>query len=116
MLAWGIYFGTISFKTVFQLLYLPLLQVIGKNRVAVPTHLFKIILVEGKRGSDDDSPTSRGPPAMGVFVIPNKKVGDVDLTRFQVSLEKLEAYTGTTFYSKLDRGKVGERFIEPRLV
>jgi hypothetical protein len=28
------------------------------------------------------------------------------LTRFQVSLEKLEAYTGTTFHSKLDRSKV----------
>lgn len=44
---------------------------------------------------------------MGVFVIPNEKIGNVDLTRFQVSLEKLEAYTGNTFHSKLDRSKVG---------
>ena len=62
--------------------------------------------MEGKRSNDNAS--SSGPPAMGVFVIPNEKIGNVDLTRFQVSLEKLEAYTGTTFHSKLDQSKVSE--------
>ena len=70
----------------------------------MPTHLFKIILAEGRRG--DDNTSSSSSPAMGVFIIPNEKIGDVDLTRFQVSLEKLEAYTGTTFHSELDRNKV----------
>lgn len=69
----------------------------------MPTHLFKIILAEGRKG--EGAPSTRL-PAMGVFVIPNKKLGSVDLIEFQVSLEKLEAYTGTTFHSKLDRSKV----------
>lgn len=73
---------------------------IGKNRVAVPTHLFKIIVAEGKRDE------AESPPAMGVFVIPNKKIGHVDLTNFQVTLEELEAFTGTSFHSELDRSKV----------
>ena len=55
-----------------------------------------------------DHTTSSGPPAMGVFVIPNEKIGNVDLTHFQVSLEKLEAYTGTIFHSKLDRDRVSK--------
>ena len=80
-----------------------LFQTIGKGGVAVPTHLFKIILVEGRKGKEA---TSTDHPAMGVFVIPNEKIGDVDLTHYQVSLEKLEGYTGTTFHSKLDRSKV----------
>ena len=70
----------------------------------MPTHLFKIIVAEGRKG--DDSTSSSGSPVMGVFVIPNKKIGNVDLTQFQVSLEKLEACTGTTFHSKLDRSRV----------
>ena len=73
-----------------------ILQVIGENGVAVPTHLFKIILAEGKGKQS----------AMGVFIIPNKPIDNVDLTHFQVSLETLEAYTGTTFHLQLDRSKV----------
>ena len=42
---------------------------------------------------------------LGVFVVPNKPLGDVDLTRFQVTLEELESWSGTTFHSRLDRSK-----------
>jgi len=42
---------------------------------------------------------------LGVFVVPNKPLGDVDLTRFQVTLEELESQSGTTFHSRLDRSK-----------
>ena len=42
---------------------------------------------------------------LGVFVIPNKPLSDVDLTRFQVTLEELESQSGTTFHSRLDRSK-----------
>lgn len=73
---------------------------IGKNSVAVPTHLYKIIMA-------DDGPSTA--PVMGVFIVPNRPLRDVSLTEFQVSLEELEAHTGTTFHSKLDRSKV---FIE----
>lgn len=68
--------------------------------------MFKIILAEGKKVESGTSTNQS--PAMGVFVIPNEKIGNVDLTRFQVGLEKLEAYTGTTFHSKLDRSKVSK--------
>ena len=70
---------------------------IGKNNIAVPTHLYKIIMA-------DDGPGAA--PVMGVFVVPNRPLRDVSLTQFQVSLEELEAHTGTTFHSNLDRSKV----------
>ena len=72
--------------------------------MAVPTHLFKVILAEaeaegGKR------------PALGAFVVPNKPIGDVPLTQFQVSLEELESHVGCTFHSRLDRGNVSGCFL-----
>lgn len=55
------------------------MQVLGQNRVAVPTHLFKVVLAEGGEKQ-----------ALGVFIIPNKPVeNNVDLARFQVSLEHM---------------------------
>ena len=57
-------------------------------------------------GKEEENTASTDHPAMGVFVIPNEKIGDVALTDYQVTLEKLEGYTGTTFHSKLDRSKV----------
>ena len=74
------------------------LQVIGKNNVAVPTHLYKIILAE--------EATSSSLPMLGVFIIPNKSIGDVGLTQFQVTLEDVESHTGIKFHRKLDRNKV----------
>lgn len=67
----------------------------GNNRVAVPTHLFKVVLAEGK-----------GDPALGVFVVPNKPIKDADLTQFQVGLKELESQLGCTFFSKLKSEKV----------
>ena len=69
---------------------------LGQNKVAVPTHLYKVILAEGGRE-----------PALGVFIVPNRPIGDVDLTEFQVSLEELESHVGCTFHAKLEREKVG---------
>ncbi len=68
--------------------------------MAVPTHLFKVILAEGGKE-----------PALGVFIVPNRPIGDVDLTRFQVSLEELELHVGCTFHSKLDRDKVNKEHV-----
>ena len=115
------------------------MQVIGKNHVAVPTHLYKIVLAES-----ESSPTAMGkkmlllssphqnctfvscvlqitcslsldPPSTlpstllpGVFVIPNKSVGDMHLTRFQVTLEELESHSGTVFHPQLDRSKASK--------
>ncbi len=74
-----------------------MLQVIGENNVAVPTHLFKIILAEDRAAS---------PPLLGAFVVPNEPIKDVSLTQFQVSLEEVEKHTGTRFHCKLDRSQV----------
>ena len=82
------------------LMYISIYQVLGGDCVSVPTHLFKIILAE------DTSSSGSVTPVLGAFVIPNKPIKDVDLTRFQVDLDKLETYTGTMFYPKLDRSKV----------
>ena len=103
-------------------------QVIGSNNVAVPTHLFKVILAEREHTSPL-TPSQSSPPlsqplspltpsqsspsqsqpltvTLGVFVIPNKPLGDVSLSQFQVSLDNLETISGIKFHSKLDRSQV----------
>ena len=60
----------------------------GHNRVAVPTHLFKVVLAEGEEK-----------PALGVFIVPNKPIKDVDL--------------GCIFHSELERDKVGHTIVAP---
>ncbi|KAL4222857.1 hypothetical protein ACF0H5_018897 [Mactra antiquata] len=68
-------------------------QVIGENNVAVPTHLFKVIIVEDKK---------RKPKAMGAFVVPNEPIGyDKKLTDYLVDLEALEKSLGVTLVPKL---------------
>jgi DNA/RNA endonuclease G (NUC1) len=69
--------------------------VLGENSVAVPTHLYKVVLAEGGEKR-----------ALGVFIVPNQNIENVDLTRFQVPLEELERHTGCTFHSELERDKV----------
>ena len=66
-------------------------QVIGENDVAVPTHLFKVILVE----RNDDF------PMMGAFIVPNEKIKTQPLKNFQVTLHTLERRTGLHFFDKL---------------
>lgn len=64
------------------------MQLIGENEVAVPTHLFKIIVVE--RG--------RVPYAYGAFIVPNTDIDDNKVLKdFQVALEDIEKYSGFEF-------------------
>eukprot|EP00088_Acartia_fossae_P055333 TRINITY_DN641_c0_g1_i3.p1 TRINITY_DN641_c0_g1~~TRINITY_DN641_c0_g1_i3.p1 ORF type:complete len:441 (-),score=100.24 TRINITY_DN641_c0_g1_i3:69-1391(-) len=72
-------------------------QVLGKSNVAVPTHLFKIILVE-------DPSLER--PMLGAFVVPNKPIQNVRLREFEVDLEEIEKYVGVRFHQDLDRSQV----------
>nr|XP_004662053.2 nuclease EXOG, mitochondrial [Jaculus jaculus] len=72
-------------------------QVIGEDNVAVPTHLFKVILARR-------SPESPEPLALGAFVVPNKAIGfEPQLPEFQVSLQDLEKMSGLVFFPRLDR-------------
>uniref|UniRef100_A0A8C4QHZ8 Nuclease EXOG, mitochondrial n=1 Tax=Eptatretus burgeri TaxID=7764 RepID=A0A8C4QHZ8_EPTBU len=70
--------------------------VIGKSDVAVPTHLFKVVLA-GRSGGRS--------LCLGAFVVPNEPIGYTPkLTDFQVSLSELEYKTGISFFPKLRRG------------
>ena len=66
-------------------------QVIGENEVAVPTHLFKVIVIYRK----DDY------PLMSAFIVPNKKIHTQPLVNFQVPLETLERRAGLHFLKKM---------------
>lgn len=70
-------------------------EVIGENNVAVPTHLYKVVLAE------NDSQA----PLIGTFVVPNRPLRNEELSQFKVSLEQLESMTGIIFHSELDRSK-----------
>ncbi|XP_074168700.1 nuclease EXOG, mitochondrial isoform X1 [Rhinolophus sinicus] len=72
-------------------------QVIGEDNVAVPSHLFKVILA--RRSS-----VSTEPLALGAFVVPNEAIGfQPQLSEFQVSLQDLEKLSGLVFFPHLDR-------------
>ncbi|XP_025317056.1 nuclease EXOG, mitochondrial isoform X2 [Canis lupus baileyi] len=72
-------------------------QVIGEDNVAVPSHLYKVILARR-------SPTSAEPLALGAFVVPNEAIGfQPQLNEFQVSLQDLEKLSGLVFFPHLDR-------------
>uniref|UniRef100_A0A6A7FN34 Nuclease EXOG n=1 Tax=Hirondellea gigas TaxID=1518452 RepID=A0A6A7FN34_9CRUS len=74
-------------------------EVIGSNEVAVPTHLYKVLVTEDKQGAK----------AMAAFLVPNEPiVPDQPLKHFQVPLESLEKIVGFTFYDKLDRGSTSD--------
>ncbi|XP_004478444.1 nuclease EXOG, mitochondrial [Dasypus novemcinctus] len=74
-------------------------QVIGEDNVAVPSHLYKVILA--RRSS-----VSTEPLVLGAFVVPNEAIGfQPQLTEFQVSLQELEKLSGLVFFPHLDRTK-----------
>ncbi|KAF2071024.1 hypothetical protein CYY_007645 [Polysphondylium violaceum] len=74
-------------------------EVIGDNHVAVPTHLFKVILAEPL---DDTEPV-----AIGSFIIPNQPIGsEAQLLDYEVPLQELQKKTGLQFFRKLDFSKV----------
>ncbi|KAL9953422.1 hypothetical protein ACROYT_G040842 [Oculina patagonica] len=74
-------------------------QVIGDNNVAVPTHLYKVILAE------DDNKES----VLGSFVVPNEPVSfDHKLQEFQVPLDVLAQYSGLVFFPAFNAGKAND--------
>ena len=70
---------------------------IGQDQVAVPTHLYKVIIV------DNGNMETTG---VGAFIVPNIPISfEHTLTEYQVDLHQLEKKTGLTFAPKLDRTK-----------
>ncbi|XP_030644115.1 endonuclease G, mitochondrial [Chanos chanos] len=63
-------------------------QVIGKNHVAVPTHFFKVLILEKTRGEVELRP----------YVMPNMPVDEkIPLERFLVPIESIERASGLLF-------------------
>jgi hypothetical protein len=73
--------------------------VLGPNNVAVPTHLYKVVLA---------TDPMLDKPLLGAFVVPNIPVGDKHLAEFKVDIEEVERGVGITFHPELDRDKVGD--------
>ncbi|KAJ8010630.1 hypothetical protein DPEC_G00077070 [Dallia pectoralis] len=79
-------------------------KLIGKDDVAVPSHLFKVILVGKKKSvSSTLGNTESEDLTLGAFVVPNQPIGfDRPLTDFQVSLSELEKMSGLHFFPKVE--------------
>ncbi|XP_061442986.1 nuclease EXOG, mitochondrial isoform X2 [Rhineura floridana] len=74
-------------------------QVIGKDDVAVPSHLYKVILARR-------SETSTDPLVLGAFMVPNDPISfDHQLLEFQVSIEDLERTSGLVFFPQVNKAK-----------
>ena len=74
-------------------------KVLGTNYVAVPTHLYKIVLVTDHKLQQ---------PLLGTFIVPNVPIADKHLAQFRASLEDLERHVGVVFHPDLDRAGVGD--------
>jgi len=77
--------------------------VLGPNNVAVPTHLYKVVLA---------TDPMLDMPLLGAFVVPNIPVGDKHLGEFKVDIEEVERGVGVTFHPELDRERVGDLCIK----
>ena len=70
-------------------------DVIGKNNVAVPTHLFKVVLGEPLDDSD---------PVIAAFVVPNVDIwDDKQPIDYQMPIESVERSVGVQFFPHLNR-------------
>lgn len=67
------------------------IKTIGDNKVAVPTHFYKIIF----------DPVRVEAIA---FIMPNKKLKAEDLPKYIVSVQEVESETGLDFLSHIDKG------------
>ena len=69
-------------------------QVIGSNDVAVPTHLFKVIIAESKADKQ---------PQVAAFVLPNQPIAkERSLREFQVPLDFVESKSGVQMLPTFD--------------
>lgn len=71
---------------------------IGDSQVAVPTHLYKVILAETKNKQ----------PLLGAFIVPNQPISnDHQLQEFEVTMETVSKNTGISFFSETLRSNAG---------
>lgn len=66
-------------------------SVVGEHEIAVPTHFYKVVLIE-----------SDGDIALKAYVIPNELIpGETPLADFEVSVKEVERMAGVTFFDNL---------------
>ncbi|XP_017130072.1 endonuclease G, mitochondrial isoform X1 [Drosophila elegans] len=74
-------------------------EMIGQNMVAVPTHFFKVIMVE--------STLQLGKPYMEGYVLPNAAIPDnLPLRSFLCDIREIEHYAGLKFFDGLRRSAI----------
>lgn len=77
-------------------------QVLGKNHVAVPTHFFKIVILEKPRGDVE----------LRSYVMPNMPVDEkIPLERFLVPIESIERASGLLFVPNIMKRTSGLKAI-----
>ena len=69
-------------------------KTIGKNKVAVPSHLYKIIYDPNKAEAI-------------AFIMPNQKLDSADMPKYIVTIRDIEKKTGLDFLSNLDQDVQG---------
>lgn len=71
-------------------------EVIGKNHVSVPTHFFKILLMETKGEYDIEA-----------YVMPNQVIDQrIPLESFQVPIDTIERAAGLLFFDRTPKDKI----------
>ncbi|KAH8419324.1 hypothetical protein KR222_005366 [Zaprionus bogoriensis] len=74
-------------------------EMIGRNMVAVPTHFFKVIIVESR--------LPHGKPYMEAYVLPNASIPKhLTLRHFLCDIREIEHHAGLKFYDGLRRGEL----------
>eukprot|EP00126_Sphaerothecum_destruens_P008101 Sdes_comp20091_c0_seq1m13044 len=77
-------------------------QVIGHTPVAVPTHFFKVILVNSENTSISNKPIEACSYRIEAYILPNQRIDDkIPLSSFKVPLQEVERYSGFLYFDKL---------------
>ena len=72
-------------------------EVIGKNSVAVPTHFFKVVVIENDKGEFE----------MNSFVIPNQSFPEnTPLKNFLVPVETIERASGFLLFDGVPKNRL----------
>lgn len=69
-------------------------EVIGDNNVAVPTHFFKIVVIENKKGQLE----------LLSYVMPNQPLPETKMSNYLVPIEAIERASGLNFFQNIPDG------------
>nr|CRZ21832.1 BMA-CPS-6 [Brugia malayi] len=74
-------------------------KIVGRNNIAVPTHFFKVVLVELMNGKFE----------LEAYILPNSVIpDDIPLTSFMVPLDSIERSAGFLIFDKLPKNALNK--------